>query len=196
MAIFNIVTPSHFLIATNQSGWCGYFNHWFRRSSDPYRESSTLHRYLITRVVQTIINQDVSLFSGTIRSNIDPFDEHDDHECWDVLKRCHLVAGPDGPGPIWSLETPISQTGSLSAGERQLVALARAVLRGSQVVVMDEATSAIDLHLDDMVHPSLVVSHTVRLYRLDLSCQGPTNYPRRACRFSCNHDCAPPPHDY
>ena len=103
--------------------------------------------------MQTIIYQDVSLFSGTIRSNLDPFNEHDDHECWDVLQRCHLVSGPDRPGPIGNLETPISQTGSLSAGERQLVSLARAVLRGSRVVVMDEATSAIDLRLDDMVRP-------------------------------------------
>lgn len=67
------------------------------------------------------------------------------------MKRCHLVGEPEAPGPIRSLETPISQTGSLSAGERQLVALARASLRGSRVVVMDEATSAIDLHLDEMV---------------------------------------------
>ncbi|KAF8522635.1 P-loop containing nucleoside triphosphate hydrolase protein, partial [Hysterangium stoloniferum] len=109
---------------------------------------------LRTRV--TIISQDVSLFSGTIRSNIDPFNEHDDQECWNVLKRCHLVDNTNGSGRISSLDTPINETGSLSAGERQLVALARAVLRRSQVVIMDEATSAIDLHLDEMVQ------HTIR----------------------------------
>ena len=47
------------------------------------------------------------------------------------------------------LDTPISQSGSLSAGERQLVALARAVLRRSNVVILDEATSQIDTALDD-----------------------------------------------
>lgn len=50
-----------------------------------------------------------------------------------------------------TLDTPISQSGSLSAGERQLVALARAVLRRSNVVIMDEATSQIDTALDDQV---------------------------------------------
>ncbi|KAF8583414.1 pleiotropic drug resistance ABC transporter [Ramaria rubella] len=116
---------------------------------------------LRTRI--TIINQDVSLFSGTIRSNIDPFDEHEDHECWDVLKRCHLLAGSSNNviGPIWSLDTPISQTGSLSAGERQLVALARAILRRSQVVVLDEATSAIDMHLDEMARPTFIMIHSL-----------------------------------
>jgi ABC-type multidrug transport system fused ATPase/permease subunit len=113
------------------------------------------HRLLLMYITQTFINQDVSLFSGTIRSNVDPFEEHDDQECWDALRRCHLIREREASGQIKSLDTPISQTGSLSAGERQLVALARAVLRGSQVVVMDEATSAIDLRLDDMVHSPL-----------------------------------------
>lgn len=99
-----------------------------------------------------------------MRSNIDPFDEHEDQECWDVLKRCHLVSRQDTHGPIWNLETPISQSGPLSAGERQLVALARAVLRRSQVVVMDEATSSIDFHLDDMVR-SLLNGGTSYPYR-------------------------------
>jgi len=119
----------------------------------------------LTRAAQTIINQDVSLFSGTIRSNIDPFNEHEDHECWDVLKRCHLVSTPDRPGPVWSLETPISQSGSLSAGERQLVALARAVLRRGQIVVMDEATSSVDLHLDDMVRSRFRQLSNTSVYR-------------------------------
>lgn len=107
-------------------------------------------------LLQTIVSQDVSLFSGTIRSNLDPFLEHSDKECWEVLERCHLTSvfsrvNGKGGGSTISLDTPISQTGSLSAGERQLVALARAVLRRSNVVIMDEATSQIDTVLDDRV---------------------------------------------
>lgn len=63
------------------------------------------------------------------------------------------------PGGL-ALDTPISQTGSLSAGERQLVALARAVLRRSNVVIMDEATSQIDTALDDQVRESITRAHT------------------------------------
>lgn len=102
---------------------------------------------------KTIISQDVSLFSGTLRSNIDPFDEHSDQECLDVLERCHLlsVLSHTPNKHEVSLDMPISQTGSLSAGERQLVAMARAVLRRSNVVIMDEATSQIDSQLDDQV---------------------------------------------
>lgn len=103
--------------------------------------------------LQTIVSQDVSLFSGTIRSNLDPFSEHTDTECWEVLERCHLSSAlvRGDAGSRVTLDTPISQTGSLSAGERQLVALARAVLRRSNVVIMDEATSQIDTELDDQV---------------------------------------------
>ena len=90
----------------------------------------------LIRVLQTTMNRDVFLFSGTIGSNLDPFDKHDNHECWDVLQRCRQVSGPDRPGPIWSLETPISQTGSFSTGERQLVSFARAMFRGSWVIII------------------------------------------------------------
>lgn len=76
-----------------------------------------------------------------------------------MLERCHLASvlhasgGAAGKAPAGAatLDTPISQSGSLSAGERQLVALARAVLRRSNVVIMDEATSQIDTALDDQV---------------------------------------------
>lgn len=97
----------------------------------------------------------MSLFNGTIRSNLDPFGEHSDAECLEVLERCHLASvlsnSSGTSSPIITLDTPISQTGSLSAGERQLVALARAVLRRSNVIIMDEATSQIDTDLDDQV---------------------------------------------
>ncbi|EMD33950.1 hypothetical protein CERSUDRAFT_117480 [Gelatoporia subvermispora B] len=108
----------------------------------------------------TIISQDVSLFTGTIRSNLDPFDVHSDEECMDVLERCHLapVLRRDDDMSTNSritLDTPIGQTGSLSAGERQLLALARAVLRRSSVVIMDEATSQIDSELDEKIQRTI-----------------------------------------
>ncbi|KAG1754951.1 P-loop containing nucleoside triphosphate hydrolase protein [Suillus paluster] len=105
----------------------------------------------------TIVSQDVSLFSGTLRSNLDPFEEHTDQECWDVLERCHLTRllnrAVEKGG--FTLEMPISQGGSLSAGERQLVALARAVLRKTNIIIMDEATSQIDSRLDDQIQTTI-----------------------------------------
>ena len=74
-----------------------------------------------------------------------------------MLERCHLTTilkgslqRSQGSHDI-SLDMPISQTGSLSAGERQLVAMSRAILRRSNVVILDEATSQIDSDLDDQV---------------------------------------------
>ncbi|EED77407.1 predicted protein [Postia placenta Mad-698-R] len=113
---------------------------------------------LRTRI--TIISQDVSLFSGTIRSNLDPFGEHSDEECMEVLDRCHLTSIfsrtiGKAEGAAITLDMPISQTGSLSAGERQLVSMARALLRRSNVVIMDEATSQIDSNLDDQIQRTI-----------------------------------------
>lgn len=107
---------------------------------------------------QTIISQDVSLFTGTLRSNLDPFDEHTNEECLEVLERCHLTSvlgHAKNASAQASLDMPISQTGSLSAGERQLVAMARALLRRSNIVILDEATSQIDIALDDQVNTPL-----------------------------------------
>ncbi|CCA72145.1 related to multidrug resistance protein [Serendipita indica DSM 11827] len=115
------------------------------------------------RTKLTIVSQDVALFEGSVRSNLDPFEEHSDQECWDVLRRCHLVEDADQANSTTrrravfaSLDAPISISGgSLSAGQRQLVALARAMLRRSQVVLTDEATSAIDLELDDQIQQTI-----------------------------------------
>ncbi|TFL03667.1 P-loop containing nucleoside triphosphate hydrolase protein [Pterulicium gracile] len=116
---------------------------------------------LRTRV--TIVSQDVSLFSGSIRSNLDPLEEHTDQECWDVLERCHLkdllakrAGHQEGAEAVGlTLDLPISQAGSLSAGERQLLALSRAVLRRPNVIIMDEATSQIDTALDDQIQKTI-----------------------------------------
>jgi ABC-type multidrug transport system fused ATPase/permease subunit len=96
----------------------------------------------------------VTLFQDTLRHNLDPFQEHADHECWDVLERCHLPsllrASSTSENTV-TLDMQISQSGSLSAGERQLLALARAILRGTNVIILDEATSQIDSDLDERV---------------------------------------------
>lgn len=78
----------------------------------------------------------------------------------EVLDRCHLTSIfsrtiGKAEGAAITLDMPISQTGSLSAGERQLVSMARALLRRSNVVIMDEATSQIDSNLDDQIQRTI-----------------------------------------
>lgn len=102
---------------------------------------------------KTIVSQDVSLFSGTIRSNLDPEANFTAEECVQVLERCHLLpllkfTPTEDNATI--LDMNVSQD-SLSAGEKQLLALARAILRRTNIIIMDEATSHVDSNLDEKV---------------------------------------------
>ncbi|GAA6016243.1 hypothetical protein JCM10207_000442 [Rhodosporidiobolus poonsookiae] len=104
----------------------------------------------------TLVPQDPALFAGTLRNNLDPLSEHSDAECWDAVRRVHLVA-PDAAeederqGGV-SLETQVAAGGTnWSAGQRQLIALARALLRASPLIIMDEASAALDHALDARV---------------------------------------------
>jgi len=90
-----------------------------------------------------VIPQDPVLFSGTVRSNIDPFGSYNEQRLYDVLDRVGLYN--DENSPIVSLDDEVNEGGSnYSVGQRQLLVIARALLVESKVVIMDEATASID----------------------------------------------------
>ncbi len=101
-----------------------------------------------------IIPQDAALFEGTMRDNLDPGHVHDDTELWSVLDHARLrehVASMPG-----QLEATIQEGGSnLSSGQRQLVSLARALLTPSNILVLDEATAAVDIETDALLQTTL-----------------------------------------
>ncbi|KAI1769054.1 P-loop containing nucleoside triphosphate hydrolase protein [Hypoxylon sp. FL1150] len=101
-----------------------------------------------------IIPQDAALFEGSVRDNLDPGHVHDDTELWSVLDHARLkehVASMEG-----GLEAKINEGGSnLSAGQRQLISLARAMLTPSNILVLDEATAAVDVETDAMLQNTL-----------------------------------------
>ncbi|KAI0422139.1 ABC transporter family protein [Xylaria grammica] len=109
-----------------------------------------------------IIPQDPTLFHGTVRSNLDPFSEHSDPDLWSALRQADLVsvgAEPNDkdPGRI-HLDSVVEEEGlNFSLGQRQLMALARALVRGSRIIVCDEATSSVDMETDDKIQKTMAI---------------------------------------
>lgn len=154
----------------------------------------------------TVIPQDAQLFSGTVRSNLDPFSQFEDAELWLALQRVKLASantpaasaaasraptrassptaggskenegGPDLPSLFTSLDAPIEQGGrNMSSGQRQLVALARGLLkmRDSRILILDESTANLDSASDRQIQRTirtemtpgatlLVIAHRLR----------------------------------
>lgn len=103
------------------------------------------------RTAIAIIPQDPVLFKGTIRSNLDPFGQVEDATLYQALRRVHLLDDETtgGKATRFTLDEPVGDEGTnFSLGQRQLLAMARALVRHVKIIVMDEATSSVDYETD------------------------------------------------
>ncbi|KAJ2076930.1 hypothetical protein H4R24_005425, partial [Coemansia sp. RSA 988] len=102
----------------------------------------------------SIIPQDPVLFAGTVRENLDPFNSYSDQNIWRALEQAHLAEYIRSNDE--RLEFMVTQSGkNFSVGQRQLICLARALLKHAKVLVLDEATAAVDNVTDEIIQRTI-----------------------------------------